>query len=71
MIKIALFATLTFFSLQLSAQLAPSNNDSVRSIEDKMDAYLLSAVKAYKFNGVALVAKEGKVLFHKAYGFRD
>jgi CubicO group peptidase (beta-lactamase class C family) len=71
MIKNALFVTLTFFSLQLSAQLAPSTNDSVRSIEDKMDAYLLSAVKAYKFNGVALVAKEGKVLFHKAYGFKD
>jgi CubicO group peptidase (beta-lactamase class C family) len=71
MIKNALFVTLTFFSLQLAAQYAPSGNDSVQSIEDKIDAYLLSAVKAYKFNGVALVAKEGKILFHKAYGFKD
>lgn len=46
-------------------------NSTTPSIADKINDYLDSAVAAYKFNGVALVAKEGEILFHKAYGWRD
>lgn len=38
---------------------------------EELDAYLHSAFAAGKFNGVALVAREGKVILHKAYGWRD
>ena len=41
------------------------------SIAFKLDEYLISANKFYKFNGSALVAQHGKVLLQKAYGFKD
>jgi CubicO group peptidase (beta-lactamase class C family) len=37
-------------------------------LPSKLDAYLISAVKAHKFNGNALIAKGNEVLFHKSYG---
>ncbi|WP_346320334.1 serine hydrolase domain-containing protein [Chitinophaga sp. YIM B06452] len=37
----------------------------------EVNAYLQSAAAAGKFNGVALVAKDGKVILHKAYGWKD
>src|SRR5687768_4752161 len=66
-----LFISVTFLSLQLSAQTGSPSTDLQTSIPNKLDTYLLSAAKAYKFNGTALVAKNGQVLFHKAYGWKD
>jgi CubicO group peptidase (beta-lactamase class C family) len=49
-----------------------SNNPSAPSLlADKLDAYLASALQAYKFNGVALVAKGNTILLHKAYGWKN
>ncbi len=36
-----------------------------------MDSYLISANKAFRFNGSALVARKGKVLLQKGYGWRN
>jgi CubicO group peptidase (beta-lactamase class C family) len=41
------------------------------NLPEKIDAYLISALNTYQFNGVALVAKNGAPIFHKAYGWRD
>jgi CubicO group peptidase (beta-lactamase class C family) len=45
-------------------------NDTT-GIAGKIDQYLVSATDAYKFNGVALVALRGKIIFHKAYGWKN
>lgn len=37
---------------------------------EKLDEYLTSAHRAYRFNGTALIAHKGKILLHKAYGVR-
>lgn len=63
--------TIFAFLLILSANgVAQSSNDRA-GIAEKINSYLISAEKAHKFNGVALVAKEGRVLLHKAYGWRN
>lgn len=40
-------------------------------VADKLDTYLISANKAYKFNGSVLVAQNGEILLEKGYGWRD
>src|SRR5215203_4809269 len=70
MLKTALFVSLHFLCIHLSAQ-SFSSKDSSTSLPEKIDRYLGSATKAYKFNGVALVEKNGNVIFHKAYGWKD
>lgn len=47
---------------------AQQQNDS---LSQKLDEYLTSANKFYKFNGSALVAQHGKILLQKGYGFKD
>lgn len=42
-----------------------------QSVEQKMDALVAAYTEDNKFNGVALVAHKGKVVFAKAYGYRD
>jgi CubicO group peptidase (beta-lactamase class C family) len=37
----------------------------------KVDHYLDSASKQFRFNGVALIAQKGEVLLNKGYGWRD
>lgn len=37
----------------------------------KLDKYLVSANKFYKFNGSALIAQHGEILLEKSYGFKD
>jgi CubicO group peptidase (beta-lactamase class C family) len=63
-----LLFTVYFFIAPLEHLQAQSAADSIPA---KLDAYLVAANKAYKFNGSALVAKSGKVLLHKAYGYKD
>lgn len=40
-------------------------------IAKKMDNYLNSANEAFKFNGSALIARKGKILLQKGYGWRN
>ena len=42
-----------------------------RGVASRIDAYLEPYVQTGNFSGVALVEKNGKVVFEKAYGFRD
>lgn len=67
-IKTILALLLTSFTLHAQTIL---DKDSINSVAGKIDRYLLSAHDAYKFNGVALVAQKGKIIFHKAYGWKN
>lgn len=70
MSKGKLFFALLILSSKIQGQ--PSlHQDSLNTIDGKINNYLISAVEANKFNGVALIAKNGKVIFHKAYGWRN
>ena len=40
-------------------------------IRKKLDDYLTSAHQAFKFNGMALVARKGEILLQKGYGFAN
>ncbi|MGB8190349.1 MAG: serine hydrolase [Chitinophagaceae bacterium] len=44
---------------------------SAQELSAKLEEYMQARVKQNKFNGVVLVAKDGKVLLHKGYGWRD
>jgi CubicO group peptidase (beta-lactamase class C family) len=68
--KIKIVSILLILSAWLQAQ-PDLNKDSTNNITEKINSYLISAVEANKFNGVALIAQEGKVIFHKAYGWRN
>lgn len=70
MSKRKIFFAFLILSVKLQGQ-SLTNQDSLNNISEKIDTYLNSAVDAYKFNGVALVAKDGKIIFHKAYGWRN
>jgi CubicO group peptidase (beta-lactamase class C family) len=48
-----------------------ATKDSTIDLTNTIDGYLTSAVNADKFNGVALVARNGRILFHKAYGWKN
>ncbi len=52
--------------VELSAQ--PTN---IISITHKLDTFLISANAAGKFNGTAIISKQGRVLLNKGYGFRN
>lgn len=67
MIKL-LAGLLPLLSTSLLAQPKP---DSTASISHKLDEFLSSATQTYRFNGVALVARQGEILLHKGYGWRD
>ena len=70
MSRVQLILAVLLVSLSLQAQTV-SDTRSANSMRDKIDSYLLSAVAAYKFNGVALIAKKGEIIFHKAYGWKN
>ena len=59
--KILALIITAYCSLMLSAQ----------ELERKFDEILTVYAASKNFNGVALVAKNGKVLFHKGYGYLD
>lgn len=56
--------------LQFSASVIKAQ-PSADSLIYKLNEYLTSANAFHKFNGVALIAKQGTVLLHKAYGYKD
>jgi CubicO group peptidase (beta-lactamase class C family) len=64
-------ASLLLLSVKLLAQLNNQYENLSNALTNKLDTYLLSAVKVNKFNGAALVAKDGKIVFNKAYGWRN
>jgi CubicO group peptidase (beta-lactamase class C family) len=41
------------------------------SLAQKLDEYLVSANNFYKFNGSALIAENGKIIFQKSYGVKN
>ncbi len=47
---------------------AQPQNDTLAK---KLDEYLISANKFYKFNGSALIAQHGEILLEKSYGLKD
>jgi CubicO group peptidase (beta-lactamase class C family) len=57
--KISLLVFVLFIVLFSSAQ------------SDKLDALIDAYAKLYKFNGTALVAKNGAILLNKGYGYRN
>jgi CubicO group peptidase (beta-lactamase class C family) len=59
---------LFIFVANFLASKAQTQNDS---ISQKLDEYLLSANKLYKFNGSAIVAQHGKILLNKSYGYKN
>jgi CubicO group peptidase (beta-lactamase class C family) len=44
---------------------------SAQSMPEKLEAYLQASTKHAGFNGTVLVAKDGKILLEKGYGFRN
>jgi CubicO group peptidase (beta-lactamase class C family) len=44
---------------------------NAQSIPQKIDELIQAYAKEHKFNGIALVAQKGKILFEKGYGYRD
>lgn len=59
---------LLIFALSFFNSNAQQQNDS---LTQKLDEYLISANKFYKFNGSALVAQNGKILLQKSYGYKN
>jgi CubicO group peptidase (beta-lactamase class C family) len=41
------------------------------TLAQKLDEYLVSANKFYKFNGSALIAEKGKIILQKSYGYKN
>jgi CubicO group peptidase (beta-lactamase class C family) len=56
-----------FFSLSPGAMFAQQDT----SIPARLDEYLTAISSAYKFSGAVLVARRGKVLFEKGYGWKN
>jgi CubicO group peptidase (beta-lactamase class C family) len=50
---------------QLNDVIPPEN------LIQKLDTYLLSANKAYRFNGSVLIAQKGIIFLHKSYGWKN
>jgi hypothetical protein len=63
-----LFASILFlFSFFISVARSKTNQINISStLQEKINAYLISALNAYHFNGVALVGKNGTPIFQKA-----
>jgi CubicO group peptidase (beta-lactamase class C family) len=59
---------LPVFCFLCSYVLHAQQDDSIRY---KLNEYLSAATKLNRFNGNALIAQHGKILFQKSYGYKD
>jgi CubicO group peptidase (beta-lactamase class C family) len=66
---LVLFISILLGALDVSAQ--DQHQQDQRKLTKKLDEYLLSAFNSYHLNGSALIASHGKILLHKAYGWRN
>ncbi|HEX4963928.1 MAG TPA: serine hydrolase domain-containing protein [Thermoanaerobaculia bacterium] len=62
---------LLLFALLVATTAPGSSRVAPESLPAKVDAYLAPYVAAGDFNGTVLLAKEGKVLVRKGYGFAN
>jgi CubicO group peptidase (beta-lactamase class C family) len=69
MCNTAILLALSIGVLQSPVTNAPARQKS--DLEQSVESYLSSAAKERRFSGVVLVAKDGKSLFRRAYGFAD
>lgn len=58
-------------SLILVAALSLVNMVAAQNIDPKLDSLVDAYTNTYKFNGTALIARNGSILLHKGYGVRD
>ncbi len=68
-IRSGLLIFLTTFGFILKGQTL--ENPAIEVIARRLDDYLVSANKAFRFNGSVLVAKKGNLLLQKGYGWSD
>lgn len=68
--KTILLTYVIFFTL-FAFSSEGQNKDSKNAKIQKIDNYLKSAHKAYRFNGSALVYRNGEILLNKGYGFSN
>ena len=71
MLKTVLLVALIHVTGYANAQITTQTIHTSATLQEKVDAYLLSAANAYKFNGVALIEQKGKVILHKSFGWKD
>ncbi|MDP4085805.1 MAG: serine hydrolase domain-containing protein [Bacillota bacterium] len=71
--KLALFIFLFLLILLPTIVLGGSNghSDLKGNVQQKLGAFMAQKAKTSQFNGVVLVAKNGKAIFEKGYGYAD
>ncbi|MFI5162066.1 MAG: serine hydrolase [Sphingobacteriales bacterium] len=57
--------------LLISAVSLAQTKDDTSLASKKLDEYLNSAGKVYKFNGSVLIARKGKIILEKGYGWKN
>lgn len=62
---------ITFFLLFAANSLLAQQNKVNDSLAIKLEAYLKTEVLSGQFNGSVLVARNGQIILHKGYGFKN
>jgi CubicO group peptidase (beta-lactamase class C family) len=65
------FKSISFFIIFAASFFLLKAQQQADSIPQKLDEYLVSAHKFYKFNGSVLIAEKGKILLQKSYGYNN
>jgi CubicO group peptidase (beta-lactamase class C family) len=67
------FSFLVILTVLYTISKAQQLNDAIpdKNLLQKLEPYLLSANKAYRFNGSVLIAQKGMILLHKSYGWKN
>lgn len=67
-----MIVVLFIFSFILVVRLGSTNHSELKgSMKQKLSSFMDENVEKEQFNGVVLVAKNGKVVFEKGYGYAD